>query len=285
VFQLCSEGYFPTLGLRLERGRGLTVEDIEGARHVAVVSALLARTFFKNEDPIGQTIKFNVLDQLPQSPRDTYFEIIGVSTDAKNQGLQDPPLPEAFVPYAITGFFNRGLLIRTASNPNLIVSGVRRTIFDVDPNVALAPPTGSLDDFLKQISYSGPEFGLTTLGAFAGIGLVLVVVGVFSVMAYVVSLRTQEIGIRMALGAQPGNIVRMLLISGLVLVGGGTASGLLASAGLTRLLSSQIWGVSATDPLTLIAVAGLILLVGLLACSLPARTATRVDPLVVLRYE
>jgi len=285
VFQLCSEGYFPTLGLRLERGRGLTVEDIEGARHVAVVSTLLARTFFKNEDPIGQTIKFNVLDQLPQSPRDTYFEIIGVSTDAKNQGLQDPPLPEAFVPYAITGFFNRGLLIRTASNPNLIVSGVRRTIFDVDPNVALAPPTGSLDDFLKQISYSGPEFGLTTLGAFAGIGLVLVVVGVFSVMAYVVSLRTQEIGIRMALGAQPGNIVRMLLISGLVLVGGGTASGLLASAGLTRLLSSQIWGVSASDPLTLIAVAGLILLVGLLACSLPARTATRVDPLVVLRYE
>ena len=104
-------------------------------------------------------------------------------------------------------------------------------------------------------------------------------------MAYVVSLRTQEIGIRMALGAQPGNIVRMLLSSGLVLVGGGTASGLLASAGLTRLLSSQIWGVSATDPLTLIAVAGLILLVGLLACSLPARTATRVDPLVVLRYE
>jgi putative ABC transport system permease protein len=261
------------------------VEDIEGARHVAVVSALLARTFFKNEDPIGQTIKFNVLDQLPQSPRDTYFEIVGVSADAKNQGLQDPPLPEAFVPYAITGFFNRGLLIRTGSDPNLIVSGVRRTIFDVDPNVALAPPTGSLDDFLKQISYSGPEFGLTTLGAFAGIGLILVVVGVFSVMAYVVSLRTQEIGIRMALGAQPGNILRMLLTSGLVLVGGGTAFGLLASAGLTRLLRSQIWGVSATDPLTLFAVASIILSVGLLACSLPARAATRVDPLVVLRYE
>lgn len=108
VFQLCSEGYFPTLRLKLERGRSLSLADIEGSRHVAVVSELLARMFFKNENPIGQTIKFNVLDQLPQSPRDAYFEIIGISSDAKNQGLQDPPLPEAFVPYAITGFFNRG---------------------------------------------------------------------------------------------------------------------------------------------------------------------------------
>ena len=163
-----------------------------------------------------------------------------MSADAKNQGLQDPPLPEAFVPYAITGMFNRGLLIRTAMNPNLLVSSVRRAIFAVDGSVALAPPTGSLEDFLKQNSYAGPEFGLTTLGAFAGVGLLLVVIGVFSVMAYAVSLRTQEIGIRMALGAQPANIVSMLLGSGLTLVGAGTLLGLVASAALTRLLASQI---------------------------------------------
>jgi putative ABC transport system permease protein len=285
VFQLCSEGYFPTLGLRLLRGRSLSLDDVEGARHVAVVSELLARTFFKDEDPIGRTIKFNVLDQLPQSPHDAYFEIIGVSSDAKNQGLQDPPLPEAFVPYAITGFFNRGLLIRTAIDPNRFVSSVRRTIFAVDANVALAPPTGSLEEFLKQNSYAGPEFGLTTLGAFAAVGLVLVVIGVFSVMAYAVSLRTQEIGIRMALGAQRGDIVSMLLRSGLLLVGAGTAIGLMASAALTRLIANQIWGVSPTDPSTLFAVASLVVIVGLLACALPARTATRVDPLIVLRYE
>jgi len=285
IFQLCSEGYFPTLGLRLVRGRGLSVADVEGARRVAVVSELLAHSFFKDEDPIGQTIKFNVLDQLPQSPRDAYFEIIGVSADAKNQGLQDPPLPEAFVPYTITGFFNRGLLIRTSGDPNLITTGLRRTIFDVDSSVALAPPTGSMDDFLRQNSYAGPEFGLKTLGAFAGIGLVLVVVGVFSVMAYAVSLRTQEIGIRMALGAQQGDIVGMLLKNGLALVGAGTAAGLLASAALTRLLSSQIWGVSPTDPITLSVVVGVVLLVGLLACGVPARSATRVNPLLILRYE
>ncbi len=285
LFQLCSEDYFPTLGLRLERGRSLSRVDIEGSRHVAVVSELLARKFFEHEDPIGQTIKFNVLDRLPESPHDAYFEIIGVSADAKNQGLQDPPLPEAFVPYAITGSFNRGLLIRTAINPNLFVSSVRRAIFAVDANVALAPPTGSLEDFLKQNSYAGPEFGLTTLGAFAGIGLVLVLIGVFSVMAYSVSLRTQEIGIRMALGAQPRDIVVMLLKSGLLLVGAGTLLGLIASASLTRLIASQIWGVSPTAPWTLLAVAAVVVLVGLAACAIPARTATRVDPLIVLRYE
>ena len=282
--QLSSEGHIPTLGLRLTRGRGLTRADVDGARRVAVVNHLLAQTFFKNDDPIGRSIKFDLFDRFPDTPHNAYFEIIGVVADAKNQGLQDPPLPEAFVPFNITGMFNRGLLIRTASSPASYLSSVRREIFAIDSGVALTN-TGPLEDFLRQISYAGPEFGLTTLGAFAGIGLVLVIVGVFSVMAYSVSLQTHEIGVRMALGAQQKDVLRMVLKNGLTLVVLGSVIGVLASAALARVMASQIWGVSPTDPATLITVVVVVLAVGLAACVFPARAATRVDPLIALRYD
>jgi predicted permease len=285
LVQLCSEGYVPTLGLRVTRGRVLSRADVDGARRVAVVNQLLARTFFKDEDPIGRSVKFDVFDRFGDTPHDAYFEIIGVVADAKNQGLQDPAIPEAFVPFNITGMFNRGLLIRTASSPVSLVSSVRREIFAIDTGVALAPPTGAMEDFLRQFSYAGPEFGLTTLGAFAAIGLILVIVGVFSVMAYAVSLQTHEIGIRMALGAQQEDVLSMVLKSGLTLVVLGTVIGVLTSAALTRVIASQIWGVSPTDPATLITVVVVVLVVGLIACVFPARTATRVDPLIALRYD
>jgi putative ABC transport system permease protein len=177
------------------------------------------------------------------------------------------------------------VLIRTAVAPASLVSSVRREIFAIDRGVALAPPTGALEDSLREISYSGPEFGLTTFGAFAGIGLVLVIVGVFSVMAYAVSLQTHEIGVRMALGAQRSDILRMVLRSGLTLVAIGSVIGVGASAALARVIASQIWGVSPTDPATFVAVVLIVLAVGLLACVFPARSATRVDPLIALRYD
>jgi putative ABC transport system permease protein len=282
--QLSSEGYFPTLGLRLTRGRVLTRADIDGGRRVAVINQLLAQTFLKDDDPIGRSIKFDVFDRFPDTPHNAYFEIIGVVADAKNQGLQEPPLPEAFVPFNITGMFNRGLLIRTASSPASYLSSVRREIFAIDTGVALTN-TGPLEDFLRQISYAGPEFGLTTLGAFAGIGLVLVIVGVFSVMAYSVSLQTHEIGVRMALGAQHKDVLRMVLKNGLTLIVLGSVTGVVASAALARVMASQIWGVSPTDPTTLIIVVVVVLAVGLAACVFPARAATRVDPVIALRYD
>jgi putative ABC transport system permease protein len=139
---------------------------------------------------------------------------------------------------------------------------------------------GALQEF-----YRGPQFELVMLAAFAAIGLALVVIGIFSVMAYTVSLQTHEIGIRMALGAQQNNIFQMILTKGARLLGAGILLGLFASYGLTRFLASQIWGVSATDPWTFGAVAALLVAVGLGACFLPARRATRVDPLIALRYE
>ncbi len=282
--ELVSEDCFRTIGLRLLRGRLLSQDDVDSARLVAVVNQTLARKFFKDEDPIGQTIKFNTFDSVPDAPHDAYFEIIGITADAKNQGLHDPPMPEAFVPYTITGGFFRGIMVKTAVDPLSLLPSVRREIWAVDSGVPLTF-TGTLEGYLKEFSYAAPQFGLVTLGIFAGIGLVLVVIGVFSVMAYSVSLETHDIGIRMALGAQQDNILRMVLKKGLRLIAAGIVVGLLASFGLTRLIASQIWGVSPTDPLTFAAVVAAIVLVGLAACLLPARRATQVDPLVALRYE
>jgi putative ABC transport system permease protein len=284
LFQLVSENYFRTLELHVLHGSLLSEVDVDSARHVAVVNQLLARNYFKDEDPIGKTIKFNLLDQVPDAPHDVYFEIIGVVADAKNQGLQESPMPEAFVPYTITGAFDRGILVRTSSEPLLMLQPVRREVSAMDSNIPLTL-TGSLEGYLQQFSYALPEFGLITMSVFAGIGLVLVVIGVFSVMAYSVSLLTHEIGVRMALGAQPKDVLNMVIRKGLTLVAAGIVVGLLASAGLTRFIASQLFQVSSTDPWTFGAVVAVIIAVGVGACWVPARRATQVDPLIALRYE
>ncbi|HJX00615.1 MAG TPA: ABC transporter permease, partial [Terriglobales bacterium] len=284
IFQLCSEGYFPTLGIRLVRGRLLSEADVESARHVIVVNQTLVRNFFGKEDPIGKSIKFNLLDTIPESPKDAYFEIIGVVADVKNRGIQESPQPESFMPYSVTGAGERGVLVRTAMEPLSMLKNVRSEIWSVDRGVALTL-TGTLEGYLQQFSYSQPRFGLILFGVFAGIGLVLVAIGVFSVMAYSVSLQTHEIGIRMALGAQQGSVLRMILSKGLLIIAIGIAVGELASLGLTHLIKSQIWGVSSHDPVTFGAVLAVLVVVGISACLVPARRATQVDPLVALRYE
>lgn len=284
IFQLCSEGYFSTLGIRLERGRLLTESDVEAARHVIVVNQTLVKNFFGKEDPIGKSIKFNLLDTVPESPKDAYFEIIGVVADAKNRGPQESPQPEAFMPYSVTGAFERGVLARTAVEPMSMLLNVRREIWSVDRGVALTL-TGTLEGYLQQFSYSQPQFGLILFGVFATIGLALVAIGVFSVMAYSVSLQTHEIGIRMALGAQQSTVLNMILRKGLVIIAIGIVVGEVASLLLTRLIQSQIWGVSPHDPITFCAVLTVLIVIGISACLVPARRATQVEPLVALRYE
>jgi len=284
MFQLCSEGYFQTMGRHLLRGRLLTESDVDAARPVAVVNDTLVKTYFAKQDPIGKKFKLNMLDELPQSPKDQYFEIIGVVADAKNRGLQRGIEPEAYIPYSVTGAMERGILVRTGVDPMSMLMQVRREIWSVDRNVALTL-TGTLEGYLQQFSYAGPEFGLILLSIFATVGLVLVAIGVFSVMAYSVSLQTHEIGIRMALGAPTGNVLKMVLSKGLRLIGLGILFGMLASIALTRLVASQLWGVSPRDPLTFIGVMLVLAIVGTMACLVPARRATRVDPLIALRYE
>jgi putative ABC transport system permease protein len=285
IYQLCSEGYFPTLQLRLLRGRTLSDIDVNNARKVVVVNQTFVDKFFGRDDPIGQVVRVNGLATNTDSPvEDPAFEVVGVISDAKNQGVQDPVLPEMFIPYTITGAFDRGILVRTSKSPMTLLNPVRREIWAVDRNVALTL-IGSLDDFMRRFTYAEPRFSLVLLGVFAGVGLVLVALGVFSVIAYTVSRQTHEIGIRMALGASRGDVVLMVLKMGLRMVGVGVAIGLMASFLATRLIANQLWGVSPRDPLTLAIVVGVVVLAGFAACYLPARRATRVDPLTALRYE
>jgi putative ABC transport system permease protein len=286
LFQLCSDGYFQTLGLRLLRGRTLATDDVSNARRVAVVNQTLAGRFFGSEDPIGERIKFKLLEKMPdgQAVSDPVFEIIGVISDAKNQGIQDPPMPEAFIPYTVTGAFERGILVRTATAPEALLNDVRRAIWAVDRSVALTN-TGTLKGFLTQFSYAAPRFTLVLLGVFAGLGLLLVAIGVYSVIAYTVSRQTHEIGIRMALGARRIDVLGMIARYGLRLLGIGLGIGLLGSVAATRVLASELWDISPRDPLALTSAVVVMTLAGLAACYVPARRATRVDPMVALRYE
>ena len=285
IFQLCSEGYFPTLGIRLLRGRPLSEAEVNDARKVAVVNQTLVKKFFGQQDPIGQRIKLNMLETEIDPPvKDPVFEIIGVVADAKNSGIQDPPRPELFVPYTVTGAFERGILVRTSKDPLAMLNSVRREIWAIDRNVALTL-TGSLNDYLKSFSYAEPRFSLILLSVFASLGLVLVLIGVYSVIAYTVSRQTHEIGIRMALGASRADVLRMVLWMGAQLLGMGLAVGLVASFAVTRLIASQLWGVSPHDPVTLCGVVAIVATAGLAACYFPARRATRVDPMVALRYQ
>jgi len=285
LVQLVSEGYAETLGLRLRKGRFLSRAEVDDARKVAVVNQTLVQRYFGTEDPIGRTIELKRLATMPDSPvPEPVFEIVGVIADAKNQGLQDPILPEAFVPYTMTGAYERGILLRSSTPPAVMASVLKREVWAVDRGVALTM-VGGLPDSLQQYSYAGPRFVLLIMGAFAALGLVLVALGVFSVVAYTVSRQTHEIGIRMALGAARSDVLRMVLRMGLRLIGGGLAAGVAASLGLSRLLSSQLFGVAPNDPATMGAVIAVVAMAGFSACYFPARRATRVDPLVALRYE
>ena len=212
------------------------------------------------------------------------FEIVGVVADTKNNGLQDPPQPEMFIPYTVTGAFDRCILVRTSGNPLAVQQAVSREIWALDRNLALTF-TGALEDYLQRFFYSGPRFAMILLGVFAGVGLLLVALGVFSVIAYTVSRQTHEIGIRMALGASSGDVQRMVLRMGFRLIGMGVLAGLAVTLGVTRIISSQLWGVSPRDPFTLAGVIAVVALSGVAACYFPARRATRVDPLIALRYE
>jgi putative ABC transport system permease protein len=285
MFNLVSGDHLRTLGLRLLRGRAIDDTEIAGARKVAMVNLTLVQKYFGNEDPIGRQIRMKWLENNPDSQLpNAVFEIVGVVSDYRNDGIRDPILPEAMVPYTVTGLFTRGILVRTSGSPARLVNSVRQEIWNVDHGVAITV-TRSLDDMLSDFAYSGPRFGLVVMGAFAGIGLMLVAIGVYSVMAYTVSRQTHEIGIRMALGAGRAHVLGMVMRMGLVLMGLGTVVGLAASLVLTRVLSNQLEGISPHDPLTFVSVTLVIAVVGFAACWFPAMRATRVDPTVALRLE
>jgi putative ABC transport system permease protein len=284
MFQLCSEGNFSVLKLQFLVGRPFTEAEVSGAKKLAVINQTFANKYLGSDNPIGQRVRLADLETMPDPVQDPTFEIIGVVADSKNRGLQDPSDPELWIPYTVTGSNERGILVRTAGEPLSMLNAVRQEIWATDRSVALTL-TGTLEGYISQFSYAGPRFGFFLLGIFASIGLVLVTLGVYSVLAYTAARRTHEIGIRMALGADRGDVLKLVINMGLRLVILGVAIGLAASLGVCRVIATQLWGVSPYDPATLIAVPLLLLITGLVACWVPARRAARVDPLVALRYE
>jgi ABC-type antimicrobial peptide transport system permease subunit len=251
---------------------------------VAVINQSFQRKYFGDEDPIGKRVHMLQLEKFPDALPDAWFEVIGIVADVKNQGLQEPVNPETWVPYTATGSAARGVLVRTSGDPLLMMNTVRQEIWGTDRSVALTL-TGTLESFINSFSYAQPRFGLLLITVFAVVGVILVSIGVYSVIAYTTARRTHEIGIRMALGAEAGDVQRLVIRTGLRLVALGIAIGLVASVLVARLISSQLWGVSAHDPVTLVLVPVLLLVIGVFACWIPARRATRVSPIIALRYE
>jgi putative ABC transport system permease protein len=258
---------------------------VDGARKVAVVNQTLANRYLAGEDPIGKSIRVKAFEPSRQGVApDAMFEVIGVIADVKNQGIQEPASPEMLVPHTVTGQFFRAILVRTSVPPATLVKHVEREIWAMDRNVALTQ-SGTVEEFLLRFTYAEPRFGLVLMSVFAVVGLALVALGVFSVVAYTVSRQTHEIGVRMALGAGRGDVLRMVLGMGARLLGTGVVLGVAGALAGTRFIAAQLWGVSPRDPATLAVVIAVVALAGLAACYFPARRAMRVDPLVALRHE
>lgn len=252
-----------------------------------VINEKLAHALFGKENPVGRQLEVKGFRRFFNKshgnlPENGIFDVVGTVADTKNAGPQAPVVPMAFIPPMIGGGFL--VQVKTKADPASLMHAIQGKVWEAEPNEVFWV-FDPLTDFLEQYTYASPEFGVTLSGPLAGIGLLLVVIGVFSVMGYTVSLTTREIGVRMALGAQQSEILRMVVRRGAGLIVAGVGIGLMASFGLTRFLASQIWGVSATDPWTFAAAVALVVGVGLAACYLPAQRAAEVDPLVALRYE
>ena len=283
-FEVCSETYFDVLGLRPVRGALFTEADVLARRLVTVVNQAFANQYFAGENPIGQRVRFQVLDRpFLDAPHNAYFEIVGIVANHKTWGGEWQTVPQAFIPYSVQGFSWRTFLARTSVAPDSLQRSVRDAIWAIDPRVGVSA-AGSIEGSLRDF-YRDPQFDLVTLGGFAAIGLGLVAAGVFSVMAYTVSARTREIGIRVAIGALGRQIALMVMGNGARLIASGYLLGAVAAYWLSRAVAGWLPGISATDPLMLGIVGAVVAVVGLAACLLPALRAARVDPVVELRAE
>ncbi|HTQ59757.1 MAG TPA: ABC transporter permease [Candidatus Solibacter sp.] len=274
--------YLETLGVPLLQGGLFTAEDNEKSPPVVVINATMVHTFFPNENPLGKRLQ---LGALPDQQVPT-MEIVGVVGDVR-PGLGVDPQAEMYLPYRqadlILPVFQLSLIMRTSGDPSLETSALRSALAEIDPNQPLVKVRTMEDNMAATVAQ--PRFRAWLIGVFALLALALSAVGVYGVMSYVVTQRTSEIGVRVALGAQPQDVFRTIVGEGLRLALFGVGFGLVAAVALTRLLRTFLFGVSAYDPLTFLGVSVLLTLVAVAATYFPARRATLVDPLVALRYE
>jgi predicted permease len=270
-----SPGYFQAMDTRLIQGRDFTEQDDERAARVVIVNETFARRFFPGEDPIGKS--FSLGGSL--SPK---RQIVGVVQDGKYAGLTEDPKP--FVSRPLWQSYSGAtiVIVRTAADPLRLIALVRDEVRQLDPNLPMASRT--LTERM-DVPLLPARIAASVLGGFGLLALALVAIGIYGVMSYAVSKRTREIGIRMALGAQRADVLKLVIGQGLMLTLIGMAIGSAAALALTRSMNALLFGVSATDPLAYVGVSVLLAGVALLACYLPARRASRVDPMVALRCE
>ena len=279
-FRTINPDYFHTLNIPLRKGRDFTARDDAHAPGVIIVNEAFAQKFFPNEDPIGRRIKPGIsTDENEPVMR----EIVGVVGNVRHRSLSTAAEPEAYVPHAQVPFGSMTLVVKTAPDARSLVSAVRNEVRALDKDLPVYN-VKTLEDYLAA-SVAQPRFNTLLLASFAGLALVLTAVGLYGVMSYAVVQRTHEMGIRIALGAQTGDVLKLVVGQGMLLALIGVGMGLLASLAATRVLASLLYEVSAADPLIYAGITLLITTVALLACYIPARRATKVDPMVALRYE
>jgi putative ABC transport system permease protein len=274
-------GYFRTLGIPIVKGRDFETRDQYGSTPVVIINEEFARQFFPNEDPIGKRMRPGL--RMFEGEKPTFKEIVGVVGNIRNRTLSTPPEPNYYVPQTQVPFSQMTVVVKTTTDPKSVLSAVTKEVAAMDPELPLFG-VKTMREYLAS-SVATPRFSTTLLSIFAGVALVLTLVGLYGVMSYSVAQRTNEIGIRLALGAQTRDVLVMIVKQGSKLILLGLVIGLAGAYALTRLISSLLFGVTTKDPLTFGAAAMLLALVAFLACYIPAWRATKVDPMDALRYE
>jgi putative ABC transport system permease protein len=281
TLHLVDDDYFHALGIPLVSGREFDArDDASAALPVVVISQTLAKQAFPGEDPVGKRIRPNISSSKDDAPMRL---IVGVVGDVRAEGLAASPISESYVPYAQLPFAPMSVVVRTVIDPETMTPTLAKTVQSLDKDLPLLH-TKSLDEYVQD-SVADTRFDTVLLGTFGAIAFLLTCVGLYGVISYNVSQQTRELGIRLALGAAPDGILRMVIRSGLLLCGTGVVIGLILSFMLTRLITSLLYGVSTSDPLTFLAVPIALIAMGVLASYVPARRAARIDPIVALRYE
>jgi len=272
-FRRVNQHYLRTLRIPLLRGRNFTEREVRQSDKVLIISEILARRVFPNEDPLGKRLVISAGNQV--------FEIIGIVGDIRHRSLEAQPLAAMYMPTYATGWTN--VVLRTEGDPLTLAAAVRREVQAIDPDQPIAA-VKTMQQWLDT-SVAAPRYRTALLGLFALVALVLASTGIYGVMSYSVTQRTHEIGVRMALGARQLDVLKLVVRQGMSLVVIGVGLGLVGAIALTRVMTTLLFDVSAKDPATFVAVATLLALIAFIACYIPARRATKVDPLVALRYE
>jgi predicted permease len=270
-------GTFATLEVPLKNGRDFNDGDTYDTPFTAIINEALAKAAFPGQEPLGHSIYCGLDSMNP-------MRIVGVVGDIRQDGPARPPQPEIYMPYQQHPMPATGLsvLVRTPFDPHALAGAMRDKVTKLSADVPVKFTT--IEASLTE-NVAAPRFRTLLLGIFAGLAVCLAMAGVYGVMSYVVGQRLNEIGLRVALGASPADVLRMVLRQSLTLTAAGIVLGLAGAAAVTQLLSSMLFGVKATDPMTYVLVVGLLIAVALLATYVPARRAMRVDPMVALRYE